>query len=591
MPADRSPHPHHVMATDVFAALTGGNSDAAAVRRFSATERSWRLPGLYDLLTTLRDANHEPLNPVGEAWDLLVRAEALDPAATSDVLMYPQAGIWIAHMLRRLGGVTTDQSPLWMDTGYLHELGAAAAIRSGADFAITVPVRAGTVVLPTLGSATVPGAETAQVRRSGGDVTISTASGVLVRVGTGDPCWRPAPVCSSETDGLRIEFLIDDVDPYRDLRGYSAPDPLGRDDLERWQGLLDEAWLLLVRQDRARAESVAAALTTVIPLPAAKPWRPLSASCDEAFGSIMVSMPENAEQLAATLVHETQHVKLGALLHLMTFVDDLGGPLVYAPWRDDPRPLSGILQGIYAFVGIAGFWRHRANRLAEYEFALWRLQLMRVLGELKADPRLTDAGRDLLSNLHVTVTGWAGEPVAADILGQARWAAADHHGQWRALHIPPPVDWVDQAASAWAAREACPAVPVTSADPVTDSSARWLDGRAVLTRIRITDAEQFTILAKAPGEIAAAVPGTLPADLALVAGDAGAARHAYLHHLTAHPTDPRALVGLGLARRALGEPSAVLLDRPELIRALAGQVDKPDIIPLADWIGDALPTC
>jgi hypothetical protein len=275
----------------------------------------------------------------------------------------------------------------------------------------------------------------------------------------------------------------------------------------------------------------------------------------------------------------------------MSFVEDLGGPLVYAPWRDDPRPLSGILQGIYAFVGIAGFWRHRANRLAEYEFALWRIQLLRVLGELREDPRLTGAGRDLLGNLHATVTGWIDVPVAEDIIGQADWAAADHHGQWRALHLAASPDWVDRATSAWAAGEACPAVPATSADPVTDSSARWLDGRAVLTRIRITDADQFTILAKAPGEIASQVPGTLPADVALVAGDAGAARRAYLHHLNAHPTDPRGLVGLGLARRALGEPSAALLERPELIRALAGRVDQPDVLALADWMTGELPTC
>lgn len=590
MPSDRSPHRHHVVATEVFTTLTSGNSDAAAVRRFAETERSWRMPGLYQLLTTLGGMNHHPLPPVAQAWELFVRSEALDEAATTDVLMYPQAGIWISHMLRRLDGITIEQWPLWMDTGYLHTLAAAAAIRAGADFAITVPVRAGTVVLPTLGCATVIGAQTAEVRRVGDAVTIA-AGGRIVRLSVDDPHWRPTPRCSSETAGLRIDFLIDDVDPYRDLRGYSAPDPLDRDDLNRWQDLLAEAWRLLVHQDRTRAESVAASLTTVVPLPAAKPWRPLSASCDEAFGAIMASMPENAEQLAATLVHETQHVKLGALLHLVTFVDDPGGPLVYAPWRDDPRPLSGILQGIYAFVGITDFWRHRATRLAEYEFALWRIQLTRVLGDLRNDARLTDAGRDLLANLYATVTGWTDVPVAADVLGQAASAAADHHGQWRALHLAPPADWLARAASAWRAGEPCPTVPTTPVDPVTDTSARWLDGRAVLARIRIADADQFTILAKAPGEIASQVPGTLPADLALVAGDAGAAQDGYLHHLSADPTDPRALVGLGLARQALGQPFAVLLERPEAIRALAGRIGQPDVAALADWMSGALCTC
>ncbi|MET8149997.1 HEXXH motif domain-containing protein [Actinoplanes sp. NPDC049668] len=546
------------------------------------------MPGIHHLLTACSGMNHYPLPSVDRAWELFVRAEARDEAATTDVLMYPLTGIWISHMLRRLDGVVTEQCPLWMDVGYLHSLSAAAAIRSGVDFALAVPVRAGTVVLPTLGAATVGDAETAEVRRVGDDVTVS-AGGRTVRLDADDPHWRPAPRCSAESDGLRIEFLIDDVDPYRDMRGYSAPDPLDRDDLNRWQQLLTEAWQLLVRQDRVRAESVAASLSTVIPLPAAKPWRPLSASCDEAFAAIMASMPDDAEQLAATLVHETQHVKLGALLHLMTFVDDLGGPLAYAPWRDDPRPLSGILQGIYAFIGITDFWRHRATHIAEYEFALWRIQLANVLGDLRADPRLTDAGRDLLANLHATVTGWADVPVAADILRQATWAAADHRGQWRAFHLAPPAEWVDLAASAWTAGEPCPAIPAGQADPVTDTSARWLDARAVLARIRLADPDQFTILAKAPGEIASQVPGTLPADLALIAEDAQAAQRGYLRDLTIDPTHPRALVGLGLAREALGEPLAVLLERPEAIRALAGRIDRPHIVALAEWMDGTLP--
>ena len=32
----------------------------------------------------------------------------------------------------------------------------------------------------------------------------------------------------------------------------------------------------------------------------------------------------------------------------------------YAPWRDDPRPISGLLQGIYAFVCITEFSNHNA---------------------------------------------------------------------------------------------------------------------------------------------------------------------------------------------------------------------------------------
>ena len=34
-----------------------------------------------------------------------------------------------------------------------------------------------------------------------------------------------------------------------------------------------------------------------------------------------------------------------------------GEQKVYAPWRQDPRPAGGLLQGIYAHLGIARFWQ------------------------------------------------------------------------------------------------------------------------------------------------------------------------------------------------------------------------------------------
>jgi hypothetical protein len=35
------------------------------------------------------------------------------------------------------------------------------------------------------------------------------------------------------------------------------------------------------------------------------------------------------------------------------------GHRYYVPWRDDPRPISGLLQGAYAYLGVTGFWRTR----------------------------------------------------------------------------------------------------------------------------------------------------------------------------------------------------------------------------------------
>ncbi|MBG0564890.1 aKG-HExxH-type peptide beta-hydroxylase [Actinoplanes aureus] len=39
----------------------------------------------------------------------------------------------------------------------------------------------------------------------------------------------------------------------------------------------------------------------------------------------------------------------------------------YALWRDDPCPLNGLLQGVYAFVGITDFWWVRRKAEARYK--------------------------------------------------------------------------------------------------------------------------------------------------------------------------------------------------------------------------------
>ena len=35
--------------------------------------------------------------------------------------------------------------------------------------------------------------------------------------------------------------------------------------------------------------------------------------------------------------------------------DTFGAIAIYLPWRDDPRPAAGLLQGAYAHVGVTEF--------------------------------------------------------------------------------------------------------------------------------------------------------------------------------------------------------------------------------------------
>lgn len=143
-----------------------------------------------------------------------------------------------------------------------------------------------------------------------------------------------------------------------------------------------------------------------------------------------VAEPPNGAALAETMVHESPHSKLGALLHLFAMLDDDRTEEHYAPWRPGPRHLPGLLDGAYAFVGVAGFWRDRiGDRAADpldltpFRFALRRIQTRTVLRILAT---LTGPGRRLVAGLTRTVDGWLREPVDGQAVARARAAAAGH---------------------------------------------------------------------------------------------------------------------------------------------------------------------
>ncbi|MBL7254241.1 HEXXH motif domain-containing protein [Paractinoplanes lichenicola] len=572
VPGRTSTRLHRVTASD-FEELTHGRGTAATVQRLAVTERSARMVVLYGLLHTLFNEGHDagPLASPESAWQLLTAAEKADPVAAEQVLMYPLSGIWAAHLYRRLRKIVPEDAPLWLDIGYLHAMAATGAIRAGIDFSMDIPVRDGVAVLPGLGYATFAGLDAvpAHVEAVAGTVTV-TVGDQRVLVAPGETGWHPAVLCVAETAGTRLEFVLDDVHPYRNLRNYSAAEPLSAEDVSAWRSLTVDAWAVLVEQDRTAAESVAASLALVAPIPKAKRHRPLSASCDEAFAAVVASMPEDAEQLASTMVHETQHVRLGAALHLFRFVEEKTGSRVYAPWRDDPRPLAGLIQGIYAFIGITGFFRGRDHAVARYEFALWRYQLHRVLAGIDGHPGLTPLGRQLVRNLAQPVEQWMTEPVEPAIRARAEAAAADHYGQWRCHHLPVPPEAVDDLAEAWRAGLPCVIPPeFPDREPVVDREVGRLDSRAVLARVRLGRPQEFEDIRAVPADVAEHVPGALAGDVHLVAGEYDEARTFYEAYLDENPGDARAWLGLGLSMAALGEEPAFLLGRPEVVRAVA----------------------
>ncbi|MFG3299234.1 HEXXH motif domain-containing protein [Micromonospora chersina] len=542
---------------------------------------------------------------MSEAWDLLVQAYGAAPGITEDILARPQVGIWAAHTLRRLRN-GPDPVPLWLDVGYLHALAAASAVRAGLSFELDIPARHRTAVLPTVGAASVPlDVEVVRVRARSGQVDMETGSRT-VRCRPGDPDWHEPIVIEVRADGVSLRVELLDRDLYRDLRGPSAPQPLSGSEIAGWRADLARAWELLVREQPSCALAITGIVRTLAPVPRRERFRPLSASGTEAFGGILLSQPDDTLQLAVTLVHESQHQKLGALSHLLTLCEADGRRRYYAPWRDDPRPLPGVLQGAYAFAGITQFWRVRRQQAppgeraaAEFEFALWRRQTLGVLRVLATSGRLTGHGQRFVDTLHAELKTCQEDFAPPAALDAAHAAALDHRAMWRGHNIClDPADH-DALAAAWQHRApAADAVLAVGAAKVrAEPPVGLLDARAVLCRYLLFDPDAFNRLGARPDELGERVAGATAADLALVAGDVERARAGYLRELRHDPLSVHGWVGLGLTQvdQPADPATRALLGRPELVlavvqglRSRGSAADGPDPLELAGWVGEGL---
>src|SRR5262249_53801314 len=71
---------------------------------------------------------------------------------------------------------------------------------------------------------------------------------------------------------------------------------------------------------------------------------------------------EPGEAVARLLLHEFQHMKLGAILDLFDLHDGSDTDAAYkVAWRVDPRPLESAMQGVYAHLAVALYWERRAE--------------------------------------------------------------------------------------------------------------------------------------------------------------------------------------------------------------------------------------
>ncbi|MER5322756.1 HEXXH motif domain-containing protein [Streptosporangium roseum] len=428
----------HRIPADTFSDLAAGGGGVTAARLLAATQYSKHVLLVRGVVDTARATGHPQAGAARRGYDLLTAVQAGHPEAVDAVLRYPSVGAWARHTVRRLSDPGAPAVP-----AQLGALAAAAALRAGTACTVEVPVTDGVITLPSVGQVLVPGgAAGATIRCSPAGAEV-VGEGFRIELpasavssGADAPGWRPLRALTAEAGGRRLRVLVDDLDPYRMPGSAALSGRLNATRLAYWQSTLDSAWELLVRHHTAVAGETATVVSVLAPM-APENGGQSSASSRETFGCVALSEPLDGCSLAVTLAHEVQHAKLSALLDVVTLLAPDDGSRHYAPWRDDPRPLGGLLQGAYAYLGVTEFWRRqrahekgKAAVLASAEFAQWREAARMVCGTLAGSGRLTEAGEIFVTGMIARLDGCAAEPVPDEALTLAHEASRRHRDRW-----------------------------------------------------------------------------------------------------------------------------------------------------------------
>lgn len=596
---------NHRLSVRCFAELargSGGPSTVAELRSGQRSRAMLLLRALVDIASA-HPALPGSLPPPRDAWHLLIRAENRSPAAVDRLLLHPPTGVWLNRCLRRLRGMESGDGPLWSAVGHLHAIAASAALLAGIDFRGAVPAREGAVMLPALGLARIPDttdvAEVVMNDRKAAVLSGSNSVALPADFSEDAPGWHGLRRLRGEHGGIVCAPLVDDLDPYRDFLRIREPERLEDEEWQGWQERFDNAWRLVSEQRQVDPRGIGACLASVVPVPYAAWPEPFSASSPEAYGCVLLNGAMDPLTFAAALVHEAQHIKLSALMDLVPLIEGGLEEIHYAPWRLDPRPLRGLLQGVYAFMGVTGFWWDRVRRAepgpardsAAFEFALRRAQTASGLRTLLAHAELTPRGAEFLNRLGERLRLWLAQRVPSLPKRLASDLIDDHRLVHRMRHLSADPEPTARWARAWRERTDPPEEPPgTSVRPTRPEAP----ARPALARLRLGDPAGFARLCEDRGE---GLPGggDAPdqADLDWAAGDPVAALRGYRARLRADPDDIAAWAGLALSLPD-GAARTTLLNHPELALAVHRELRtapeaSPDPVALARWIGTRTP--
>jgi HEXXH motif-containing protein len=604
---------YHTLSPAELDAIASGEPDAPVIETLLSGQYSKRLVMIRAILTVAADCCPDAHARLEAAYGLLAAAQQKDPVAVRAMLTHPSVGTWAARCLAGLQSPSADPVSLATDLGRLAAFAAAAAIKTGCAFAIEVPMRDRAIFLPTLGQAVLePGTPSAAdscifatVSNDGRQVTITADRNVVTLPADPSldgPGWQALRSLRACHCGMSIAIEFDDLDPDQGTSGMPLAGRQTADEVAAWQSMLDGAWATLARHHRRRASGLVTGLRSLTPL---KPADKIGMSVTDAasFGGHALTPPRDPLSLADTLVHEFGHSVLSATADLGPLHTAGPDAVHYSPWRNDPRPIEGLLQGAYAYLGVTRFWEVQRNlvtdreqALANYEFARWRLQIPATARKLLESGTLTQAGATLVHGMAATAERLRDLPVAEEPRLLAERAVADHWVRWRLRNRHPAQASVNAIATAWQDGQPCPErideVPVV-VRPWQRALALGLGlgERSRLFHLRLADPDSFRELCADPSSPGKAGMTASASDLAYAADDFERAALGYRADLQARPDGIDSWSGLLLATAELPGRAPGALVIPEILRCvylavLESSSVAPDLDKLQDWMED-----
>jgi hypothetical protein len=498
----------HDLPAGALAELADGDGSRATVAFLRAAQHSKHLMLLYAVVQAAVAAAQrldggcprpQGLDAFWAGYRVLAKVQATQPQTVAWLLSLPHVGSWAHDCLVSLD---QEQAP---DFGYLAGVAAAAALRAGVSFEPDVRT-----------------------------------------------CLSGTPQIRAEAMGHAWDVLLESFDPH--LARFSRPlaPVVSPPDLQRWRESIQSAWQVLARQRIWDLGAIADIVSTIVPLAQRDDGELVSETTPAAFGAIATMLPPDPVIMAETLIHEFQHLKLNALLDITRFTAPGEGPvLVYAPWRQDPRPVSGLLQGIYAHLAIVRFWDAQrcleadpdAVLRAQVLYERWRPTIAMAADTLLAQQDcLTPEGIQFARTLREQGLRLRSGQVPEDAQDMAEQVGRDHWHTWQLRHLAVDPAEIAKAAAAFLDSES-PAsgfLPQGEVVPYT----RRVGGmaRTRMLTMRHLEANRFRDLRANDGDQIS------PADRLLIDGDCGEAMRAYRAEiLSSDVPAPESWAGLATA--------------------------------------------